>query len=95
MVYIQFAPRSTDFGRVTAFTVKDVQERRFPMTNSFGGEEYIKKEIVATEEKVKGPDGKIVIGMWGERHKYPMALFAENITLEQFLQKIVEKFLIK
>ena len=50
------------------------------------------REIVVTEESVYGRDGQIVVGMWAERHKYPMALFAENMTFEQFLQKIVEKF---
>jgi hypothetical protein len=92
MVYIQFAPRSTDFSRGTAFTVKDVEKRRFPMTHSFGTKERREKKRVVTEEWSYGPDGKKMIGMWGERHKYPMAVFAENTTLEQFQQKVVEKF---
>jgi len=87
MIYIQFMSRSTDFGRGTAFTVKDVKERNFPMTHSFGTKERREKERVVTEEKYKK-----IIGMWGERHKYPMALFAENMTLKQFQQKVIEKF---
>lgn len=91
-VYIQFLQRSIAFGRGTAFTVRDVQERKFPMTNSWGGEGFVNKEIVATEEKTKKPNGAPLIGMWGVREKYPEALFAENMTLEQFKQEIVRKF---
>jgi len=92
MVYIQFKDRSTRFGRGIAFTVKDVEERRFPMIHSFGTKERREKERVVTEELCYGLDGKKIIGMWGERHKYPMALFAESMILEQFQQKVVKKF---
>lgn len=91
MVYIQFKLRSTDFGRGIAFTVKDIQEHRFPMTYPVPGPGIqLNKEIVVTEEWIEGLDGRI--GMWGEMDRYPEALFAKNVTLEQFLQKIIEKF---
>lgn len=93
MVYLQFTSRSTDFGRGIAFPVKDIQEHRFPMTYPVKALGRMNKEIVVTEEWIKGLDGRI--GMWGEMHRYPEAFFAENMTLEQFLQKIIERFRLK
>ena len=54
------------------------REGRFPMTYGCGTKEHINKKIVVTEEKVYGPNSQIVIGMWAEKDKYPIALSIDN-----------------